>query len=552
MVGPRKIKKIELTEGRFKEIVVPEIEGVDINLKTKQEVTYSVKTNEVLEAGPANYEIIIDVSKLNNGIENKELSEAIQDAANMPFSLYSMRSQTYRYFTTSRTTEAEKEGILKKILDVVTKFSKNVVIADNTFDKDLENEFTAETREIVVFPCEIHDKKVFVVALKDYLENKADFARLATISSYNGFLSTDKKAVAEIGDVSISKVKKYFPNFNKRNKFFVVNPKFHNALKDFVQEKQLKEGYFNEEQKKKSNVIDVHSVEITKPNVFGISIKFDEEKGVFLFTGKSYFQKPILIRNTWVLNRSIWGEIAENAIYSKATATVGNDSNSDYSYTENNAERLQPLKGGSSKTGWEIPVSEFPKLQKIKKEFDEQQKIFGREELAIDIYASVDVSCAWSKESLAILYDDKNCYVVYGYRQALKKAPDGINEDNYYVIKKPKVVKDGDLKFEDENQMEKYYVNKITFYGFKITAAEAEMFLAGKEEYETVGSSILKNSKNLNALLSVKNSEFKKLTFEEMDEILQVKKLHYQMHEEKELREKEMPKIEKPLRAKKF
>lgn len=533
MVGPRKIKKVEITEGRFKDIEIPSLPGIDISLTSKQEITYSVKTGEVLESGPANYEIVINTYELTKGIENKELSDEIQEVTKMPFSLYAYRSGSYRYFTTYRTPEEDKEIILKKLINIVTDFAKKAgPLPENYFNEDLEKEFSVELREMVVFPCSVNDEKLFVVALKDYLENKQDFAKLAQISKFNSFLMSDKNADKSLGDVTVSDVKKYFPNFNKRNKFFVIEPKFHNVLKDFVLDKQLQEGYFNQEEQKKAKNIDVKSVEITEPNLFDIHIKYIEEKGVFLFKGKSYFQKPIVIRNTYVLDRGLWGDIAEEHIYAKFANN--NDINNDYMYSENNADRLKPLKGGNSKTGWEIPISEIEKLRKIKENFEEEQKFFGREELLIDVPGSVDVKYAWNS-GLAVLYDKNDCYLVYSCRQSKKKLPENMNTENLHLISTPKKHKEGDLTYEDENILDNYYVHKTTFYGFKITGKEADYLLSEECKYES--QNILRNSINLNSVLSVTKKEYASLNFNEATEIFETKKLHYQMYEDKKLNE---------------
>lgn len=533
MVGPRKIKKIEVIEGKFKDIELPQLPGVEMSLTSKQEVTYSTKTGEVLESGPNNYEIIINTYGLTNGIENKELSDEIQEATKMPFSLYAYRSGSYRFFTTYRTPEDDKESILKSLLSIVTKFAKNAgPIPTNYFQEDLEKDLSVELREMVMFPCQVNDEKLFVVALKDYLENKQDFAKLAQLSKFNSFLVSDKKSDKSLGDVTVSDVKKYFPNFNKRNKFFVMEPKFHNALKEFVLDKQLKEGYFNQEEQRKAKNIDVKSVEVLEPNVFDIRIEYMEDKGVFLFKGKSYFQKPIVIRSTYVLDRGLWGDIAEEHIYAKFSKD--DDINNDYMYSSNNADRLQPLKGGSAKSGWEIPVSEIEKLRKIKENFEEEQKLFGREELLIDIPGSVDVKYAWN-DGLAILYDRNDCFLVYSCRQAKKKLPETMNADDLHLISTPKKHKEGELIYEDENIFDKYYVHKTTFYGFRISGKEAEELL--KEDCKYQGQNILRNSINLNAVLSVTKKEYTDLKIDEATEIFETKKLHYQMYEDKKLSE---------------
>lgn len=539
MVGPRKIKETITTTGEYNGYKVPEIPGVKITLESKHNVVTSVKTGEVLEKTAGDYTIVLDFTEITHYKENKDLSSDIQEATGLMFSIYSHPNKMYRFFTTARNSDIEKMEKLKNLVEVAQEFSQKnygVQVKESEMKSDFEKQFTMSNREMMLVPYEKGEIKSYMLVLKGFLADKSDFAKIAGNSFAKGYLKTENE-LKKIGetydrDASLNDIKKYFPNFNAKQSYFLIDEKGYDEIKEFMKSKELKEKYTNEEFVRQSKQRDVSLVEITEPNVFGIYIKYDEEKGVFKFKAKDYFKKVIVIRNSPILERSVFGQWAEDKIFTNNMDIIRNNPDIDQTFSLNEGERIAitPLPGGNTKEGYEVPIGEYDKLLLIKENFTEQMKLFGKEEVSIEISASVDTKVAWNHgESLAILLQDNGAYLVSSVRATKKKLKDGQNEENLEISAKPiKEDVGGGLYKEDWDNLQKYFVSKITFTGQKISLAEAQSIL----DDEMVGKNIATYSRNLSALVALGNKDFKDFTREQIQEVWDTKWLHLQMVED--------------------
>lgn len=555
MVGPRKIKETITTLGEYNGYKIPDIPGVKITLESKHNLVTSAKTGEVLEKTVGDYTILLDFTDITHYKENKELSSDIQEATGLMFSIYSHPNRVYRFFTTARNSDVEKMEKLKNMITVAQEFSEKnfgMQVKESEMKSDFEKKFTMSNREMMLVPYEKGEIKSYMLVLKGFLNDKSDFAKIAGNSFAKGYLRTEnelmKRGELEDRDASLSDIKKYFPNFNSRQSYFLINEKGYDEIKEFMKSKDLKEQYTNEEFIRQSKKRDVSLVEITEPNVFGIYIKYDEDKGVFKFNAKDYFKKAVVVRYTTILNRSLFGQWAEDKIFTNNMDVVRNNPDIDQAFSLNEGARiaLNPLPGGSTKDGYEIPIGEYDKLLLIKENFNEQMKLFRKEELSIEVNASVDTLSVWNhKDSFAILLQENGAYLVSSVRTTRKKLKEGQSEENLEISGKPVKEEVGDgLYKEDWDNLQKYYVSKLTFTGQKISLAEAQSIL----DDEMVGQQIASYSKNLNVLVSLGKKEYKDFSREQINEVWDTKWLHLQMVEDNSKKEFVLPNSRKNMK----
>lgn len=500
----KKIKEIVREEGKFEDFQIPVIENVKIQLVSHRVIEKSTITGKVLKESPFNYTIWLDFSSFNHGLKDDELSEKIRIAANMKFPLYKGYEKKYYYYTNDYMDSESKMNILKSIIKIAQEYADEkkdeVFLMKKELKQDYESNKVYETRELLMLPYKAPGvEPCYVVVAKDMLEPSV-YGIIARASTFTQVLSKDKE-VNETRHLNahVSDIKKYFPDFRKKGRFFIIAENRYDEIKALMLSRMAKEVFESQEQKKFSENIDKSSVEWDKPNIFGVSIKYLEEKGTFLFTGKGLLDGSSLSKRTLV---PLW---ANNFIYMENVSPEDRISSKEFYIENSNKIELNILKGGNALNGFEVPISDIDKLKTIIKNLEKELQIWGREELLIDIEKSVDVEGAWTKDYPIVYISGKDAFLCFSARQNYKKLPKDYdkNTGDLYITNRSQSVKIDDSGLCEIQDVE-MYVSKVVLKGFKITAKEAEHFLTEHPFAMTIKDQSIR----FNARIDLKNSEY--------------------------------------------
>lgn len=518
MVNPRKVKETITEQGSFLGINFPEFKGVVVELTSTKDIVKSVKTGEVLEESSPNFRIKLKFSGYNESREDQELSFKIQEVTQLKFPPYYRSGGYYSFYTNDYQTQLQKIEIYKNLIDTVSEYVKEkkdeLVVFKEDFEDDYVNSFTLETSSMLLMPYHVKNfKPMFLVVLKSKISSE-DYSYLKRESYYSGYLSPIKEEDDMQGvSASFYNVQQYFPTFKRKNGFFLIPPSSYSIVKTFLQSENAKEVFYYEEQIKKSEKIDVKAAEYQENNIFGVSIKYLEDKGVYLFNGKGYkdsVSSPVMGRaGTFLVKgeRTIIGLWANNLIYAEKINNNNNPESlvkSDDFFIENSRKiELDFLPGGSAKDGYYVPLSNYNKLLLIKENVERENKIWGREQVLIDIFKESAFDLVWNENYPVVLIEDSG--VAYFCHTSRKK------------------------KNKDKNILE-----CTTFKGIEISQNEANYFL--KEH--PFSNKIYKLSKDVSILASSFVKEYgdlHKISENEKNEIFETLLLHLNLKQDTEL-----------------
>lgn len=515
MVGPRKIKETVVENGSFMGVKFPEFKGVTVELSSTKDVFKSVKTGEVLEETSPNFKIMLKLVEFNNRREDIELSFKIQEATQLKFAPYYKNGGYYSFYTTGYQSTETKAKIFKDLIELISAYVEEkkyeVIVFKEDFKEDYENNFTLETRDMLLMPYHAKDvTPMFLVVLKDKVSSEA-YSYLKRESFYSGYLSPNKEE-EENQSISASfyNVQQYFPDFKRKNGFFLIPPSSYSIVKTYLQSEVAKDNFYFEEQLKKAQKFDVNSVEYDEKNIFGISIKYVEDKGVFLFQGKGYKDGASIFHTgrggtySTSSNRTLLGLWANNFIYAeKLSENEIEDkkiTSKDFFIEDSNKIELTFLPGGSAKDGYLVPVSDYEKLLTIKQNVEKENKIWGRQDLLIDIFKEFSFDNAWSVPYPVIMITESGtAYLCHTRRQKKSK--------------------------------EKTTLECTTFKGVEITQEEVNYLL----NEHPFSSDIAKLSKDITILSSSSIKEIKDfniLSEQEKSEMFETLLLHYNLKQE--------------------
>lgn len=505
MVGPRKIKEIIRSENSFMGLEFPKLDGVSVTLSSSQEITKSAKTGEILSKESENFKIEISFIEYNNRREDIELSEKIKNAVGLNFAPYQRSKGYYHFYTTSYTPEEKKIEIFKNLIKIAKEYVEEkkdeVIIDKNSFDEDIKESLTLESNEMMLMPYHAQGlKPSYLLVLKEKV-GASTYSLLARESFYNGYLTIRQEGRESDIEVSatVSSVQEYFPNFKRKAAFFIISPQNYGIIKTFVQSEIAKESFYYDEQVKKGEKSKemIQDIEYTEENIFGVSIQYLEDKGVFLFKGKGYKDGGSLSVRTKI---GLW---ANNFIYSEKTNWENKVHSKEFYLEDSNKIELNMVTSGSAKDGYLIPLSEIHKLKKIKENLLRELEVWGRQELLIDVFKDMAMD-SYLKGNYPFVYvtDEGNAFFCHSSRQK-------------FSSKEGKIV-------------------STTFKGFEINKKEAQYFL--KEH--PFSSNIKDNSRLISVASSaaVKDSnDFACLTDKNVAEIFNVLLLNFQMKKEVEM-----------------
>lgn len=504
MVGPRKIKEIIRTENSFMGLEFPKLEGVTVTLSSSYEITKAVKTGEILSRESENFKIEISFIEYNNRREDIELSEKIKNAVGLNFAPYQRSKGYYHFYTTNYTPEERKLEIFKNLISIAQEYveeKKNEVVIDkNTFDEDLKESLILESNDMMLMPYHPEGlKPSYLLVLKEKV-GSSTYSFLARESFYNGYLTIRPEGKEKDIEVSasVNSVQEYFPNFKRKAAFFIVTTQGYGVIKTFIQSEIAKESFYYDEQVKKGekNKDLIKDVEYLEDNIFGVSIQYLEDKGVFLFKGKGYKDGGSLSTRTKI---GLW---ANNFVYSEKVEWENRVSSKEFYLEDSNKIELTMLTSGSAKEGYLVPLSEAHKLKKIKENLIEQLEIWGRQELLIDVFKDAPMDNYWrGNYPFVYITDEGNAFLCHSARQK-------------FSSKENKIV-------------------STTFKGFELNKKESLYFL----NEHPFAHNIKENSKLISVVSSaaVKNAnDFASLSNKNVDELFDVLLLNFQMKKEVE------------------
>lgn len=492
----------------FMSVEIPEIDGIKIDFSTKQIIEKSIKTDKVLNKYPENYEVSISFEW--NLLEDKELSESLQLATDMKFSIYRYREKKYYFYTTNYTNDERKKEILNNILKVVKDYAqdyKKQEEKESELKRDFEKQLTLESRDLLLMPYEKDGlEKMFLVCAKERLGGDL-YSTIRNAAFYSNYLQNDKSIdINNPLTAKVEDVQKYFPNQKRKIAFFLIGEKNYNDIKELIISLKAKEEYVNQEYAKKAKSMDLSEYEVLEDNIFGVSIKYNEDKGSFIFKGKGFTNKLFSTGKMSIeTQRTLVGVWANNMIY--VEEGFNGSYNSDF-YMENHKRiNIEFLNRGSAKDGYEVSIDDKDKLKKIKQNLENELKVWGREDLLIDIIGSFRLKEMLDPQFPTIYLTDKKCYLTYGSREKTQEVGENIKKDEVALVYKDKVVKAGDLKYIDIDSKRELMIKGHTLKGFEITDKEARYYL----EEHPLHRQIRENSLILNTKTSMNEKEYKEL-----------------------------------------
>lgn len=522
MVGPRKYSEILKEEGSFDGVKFPALKGVVVELKSTQQVEKATKDNSIIKTYDPDFKITLDFRQYNNRQEDKELSEKIRLASGLNFVPYYSGTGVYSFYTRGFTPLEQKKEIFQKIIDVASEYVKDKKLEIKEFSKDFkadyEDSVLTESKTMMLMPYSVADvKPLYLLVLKDRVDDTT-YRFFKRESSYAGYLSAEKEDRANRTiSASLFDVNKYYPEFKRKAAFFLFNEMAYMEIKTFVKAEVAKDSFYYEEQVRKAGGNEnLKDVEVLEENIFGIRIEYLEDKGVYLFNGKGYKDSE-----GFTSSRTLLGLWANNMIYSEPLN--GNDYvySNEFFMENSNKIKLDFLRGGSAKKGFEVPLSFKSKLGIIKENLEKELKVWGRETVMIDFLKPVDIKYQWDKPYPVVYINSLgDAYLCYSLRE------------------KNKVVEDGDMTYKT--------LVSSTLKAIPISREEVNYFM----NEHPLSDKIAPMSKKLTVMgtdaIKVR-TDFEKLSASEEKDIYDTIMLHYNMKQDNKQLE-QTPRV----KAKKF
>lgn len=537
---PLQRKKIVISNNSFLDIAIPTFDWINVSFSHQRSIEFRDE-NDILKSSD-DYQIVIDMSKKMIG-EDKELSKKIKDVTKLSFAPYNWSTKSYNFYTNERTGSIDdKKNILSSLLQVLKKYEidskNNFTISKEMYEDDIKNNYFFENAEILV---KIHKPtNKFIVLAKGFLGSQ-QYGMLRSISEYNSNLVKPEE-ITPLNENQYLLSTDFFKEEMKNKKidkktYFVVGDSQYYKLKEYISNLNEKQEQFIEEQKVISNNKNLSNLDIEEDNIFDLKIKFNENEQCFSFYGKGYFDSSSFYGTT---QRNILGLWALNFIYSDEEKFPGVESDGYY-----NNEVIVPNKdkiilektiGGSKKDkDVRVPASEWKKIERIKKNYEEVMKFWGRKNKDIKI-THCDFSSYGLLSRIPLVYIDNKggCFFAYGSRRMGHFKSISTNNDS--MLLDPIVIQ-SDLESGKEEKNKRNIKFSQTLKTIPISYEEAKFFL----DSHPFSDKIKKDSITLNSVIHAGSLNHNQLSYEERLNIFNTVLLMAEMASQT----KDMPQVNK-------
>lgn len=398
------IKEMKV-EGEFLGLSVNNYHHFQVSLVSD----YYQKTNSRLNTKLERNNFKIEISFTDKTmLPTQEFNQELGEAFGLGWTPYNRYSNSYSFFTSVNTGDSEaKKEVLKKVFSVLDKYEyiyqeqinkSKELVSSVAFNKN-DYEFNSEDYTIY-FDEKIEKYKLIILNYIDYEEYK----------KINHFAINKARGINEedIPDHLRKKDEKYYAKTT-----FDVPLHRLNELKNFIEKEEYKQETYLQEQDGIYQKLDKENIEITEENIFGLSIRVDDENKRFVMYCKGMNNKAY---QGQVPKKSIIGQWAHQCFFTSETPIDG-----EVGYFE-----VKELKNSSyAKKEVFVPLEEIEKIKAIRENYLNSKKYFSQEK-SFKFKGNLLTSHAYTNYHIndypAFYLAENDIYLIYSYRNANRNA----------------------------------------------------------------------------------------------------------------------------------